>query len=71
MEFLTNLWNNQPNVVIGVGMATADFNVDRLSIVNKYRVEGNKLQNPILLNGDFLAFSLFFRKYAYIGFNLL
>jgi len=23
MEFLTNLWNNQPNVVIGVGVATA------------------------------------------------
>ena len=22
MEFLTNLWNNQPNVVIGVGVAT-------------------------------------------------
>ena len=23
MEFLTNLWNNQPNIVIGVGVATA------------------------------------------------
>ena len=23
MELLTNLWNNEPNVVIGVGMATA------------------------------------------------
>ena len=23
MEFFTNLWNNQPNVVIGVGVATA------------------------------------------------
>ena len=23
MEFLTNHWNNQPNVVIGVGIATA------------------------------------------------
>ena len=23
MEFLTNLWNNQPNVVIGVSVATA------------------------------------------------
>ena len=44
--------------------------LDRLSIVYKYRVEGNKLQTPILLNGNFLAFSLFFRKYAYIGFNL-
>ncbi len=22
MEFLTNLWNNEPNVVIGVGIAT-------------------------------------------------
>ena len=23
IELLTNLWNNQPNVVIGVGVATA------------------------------------------------
>ena len=23
MEFLINLWNNQPNVVIGLGVATA------------------------------------------------
>jgi len=23
MEFLNNLWNNQPNIVIGVGVATA------------------------------------------------
>ena len=23
MKFLTNLWNYQPNVVIGVGLATA------------------------------------------------
>ena len=23
MEFLTNLWNNQPNVIIGLGVATA------------------------------------------------
>jgi len=23
MEFLTNLWNNQPNVVFGVGLARA------------------------------------------------
>ena len=23
MEFLTDLWNNQPNVVFGVGEATA------------------------------------------------
>ena len=23
MELLTNIWNNQPNVVIGVGVATA------------------------------------------------
>jgi len=23
MEFLTHLWNNQPNIVIGVGVATA------------------------------------------------
>ena len=23
MEILTNLWNNQPNVVIGLGVATA------------------------------------------------
>jgi len=45
--------------------------LDRLSIVNKYRVEGNKLQTPILLNGDFLAFFLYLRKYAYIGSNLL
>jgi len=22
MEFLTNLWNNQPNIVIGVGVTT-------------------------------------------------
>ena len=44
-----------------------------ISIVNQYKqkVEGNKLQTPILLKGDFLAFSLFFRKYAYIGSNLL
>ena len=44
-----------------------------VSIVNqyKYKVEGIKLQTPILLNGDFLAFSLFFHKYAYIGSNSL
>ena len=23
MESITNLWNNQPNIVIGVGVATA------------------------------------------------
>ena len=23
MEFENNLWNNQPNIVIGVGLATA------------------------------------------------
>ena len=23
MEFLNNLWNNQPNIVVGVGVATA------------------------------------------------
>ena len=23
MKFLNNLWNNQPNLVIGVGLATA------------------------------------------------
>jgi len=23
MEFLTNLWNNEPKLVIGVGLATA------------------------------------------------
>mgnify|MGYP001500059647 CR=1 FL=1 len=23
MEFLNNLWNNEPNVVVGVGLATA------------------------------------------------
>jgi len=45
--------------------------LDRLSIVKKYKVEGNKLQTPILLNGDFLAFFLFVRKYVYIGSNLL
>ncbi len=22
MEFLTNLWNNQPNTVVGLGVAT-------------------------------------------------
>ena len=22
MEYLTNLWNNQPNILIGVGLAT-------------------------------------------------
>ena len=25
MELLTNLWNNKSNVVIGVGIATAEF----------------------------------------------
>jgi len=24
-EFLINLWNNQPNIVIGAGVATAVF----------------------------------------------
>ena len=32
---------------------------------------GNKLQTLILLNGDFLAFFLYLRKYAYVGSNLL
>jgi len=25
MEFLTNLWNNQPSTIIGVGVATLVF----------------------------------------------
>ena len=33
--------------------------------------EGNKLHTTILFNGDFLAFFLYVRKYAYIGTNSL
>ena len=45
--------------------------LDRLSIVNKYRVKGNKVHITILVNSDFLAFLLYLRKYAYKGSNLL
>ena len=42
-----------------------------LRIDSRFKIRGNKLQSPILLNGDFLAFFLYLRKYANIGSNLL
>ncbi len=37
MEFLNELWNNQPNVIIGVGLATLVLLVIYIKLLDIYQ----------------------------------
>jgi|TARA_Y100000813_G_scaffold176615_1_gene142626 hypothetical protein len=37
MEYLTDLWNNQPNIFIGVGVATAVLLGIYIFLLNTYQ----------------------------------